>query len=588
MIRKLIRQMLTAQILSALTVSLCLLIDNIMIGRYLGTQGIAAYGLANPILLSLAAVASMLSAGVQVVCSASLGRGSQEEANRDYSSAVAAAAVFSLAMLAAVLLLKKPIALLLGAGKSEGLLRATEDYMAGFILGAPATMAALILVPFLTMAGKNRLLIAAVLVMTVTDVALDYLNVVVLKGGMFGMGLASSLSYYAAMLIGGSYFVSKKCVFRFSLKRVKADKIRALVKGGVPTVINTASVVVLVFVMNKLLLSANGEDHVAAFTVITTLGNAGNCVSTGIGGVALTMSGILYNEEDRKGLCQVLGMLLRRAVLLGAAAAALFILLAPQFIGLFMGDDGRGAHLAVFALRCYAPGVLFSCMTAALKNSYLGTGRAYTTEVISVFQNALFPILSALVLRFGIGMRAVWFYNAAGEFLALAGVVAWASLKGQRPALRPEDILLLPGSFGVPERDRMEADIRTMEDVVTVSRAAEDFCRSHGRDRKMGSRIALCIEEMGSNVIGHGFAPNGKNHLSIRLQYKDARWVLRLRDDCRAFDPVHYVPREGHAPCVGIRMVLNMADEVRYTYALDLNNLTVILKDREAPPAGAA
>ena len=123
---------------------------------------------------------------------------------------------------------------------------------------------------------------------------------------------------------------------------------------------------------------------------------------------------------------------------------------------------------------------------------------------------------------------------------------------------------------------------------LTVSRAAEDFCRSHGRDRKMGSRIALCIEEMGSNVIGHGFAPNGKNHLSIRLQYKDARWVLRLRDDCRAFDPVHYVPREGHAPCVGIRMVLNMADEVRYTYALDLNNLTVILKDREAPPAGAA
>ena len=51
MIRKLIRQMLAAQIFSALTVSLCLLIDNIMIGRFLGVPAIAAYGLANPILL---------------------------------------------------------------------------------------------------------------------------------------------------------------------------------------------------------------------------------------------------------------------------------------------------------------------------------------------------------------------------------------------------------------------------------------------------------------------------------------------------------------------------------------------------------
>ena len=51
MISKLVRQMLTAQTLSALTVSLCLLIDNIMIGRFLGDSALTAYGLANPVLL---------------------------------------------------------------------------------------------------------------------------------------------------------------------------------------------------------------------------------------------------------------------------------------------------------------------------------------------------------------------------------------------------------------------------------------------------------------------------------------------------------------------------------------------------------
>ena len=85
MIRKLIRQMLIAQILSALTVSLCLLIDNIIIGRFLGVESIAAYQLANPILLMMGALGSMLAAGVQVACSKSLGRGSQTETDSGYS-----------------------------------------------------------------------------------------------------------------------------------------------------------------------------------------------------------------------------------------------------------------------------------------------------------------------------------------------------------------------------------------------------------------------------------------------------------------------------------------------------------------------
>ena len=38
MIRKLVKQMLSAQIFSALTVSLCLLIDNIVIGSFLGEK----------------------------------------------------------------------------------------------------------------------------------------------------------------------------------------------------------------------------------------------------------------------------------------------------------------------------------------------------------------------------------------------------------------------------------------------------------------------------------------------------------------------------------------------------------------------
>ena len=119
MIRKLVRQMLLAQTFSALTVSLCLMIDSIMIGRFLGKTAIAAYGLANPVLLISGAIGSLLAAGIQVCCGRSIGLGSKEETDRAYSSAAALAAGISLVFMLLVLLLASPLSRLLGAAKSR-------------------------------------------------------------------------------------------------------------------------------------------------------------------------------------------------------------------------------------------------------------------------------------------------------------------------------------------------------------------------------------------------------------------------------------------------------------------------------------
>ena len=274
MIRRLLRQMLSAQIFSALTVSLCLLIDSIMISRFLGENAIAAYTLSNPVLLAIGAVGTLLAAGIQVVCSRALGRGSQDEANSGFSSAVAAAAAISAAFAALVILPAPFLARVLGAGSSGPLFENTRDYLIGFSIGAPGSMGALVLVPFLQMAGQSGLLIAAVGVMTVTDVALDLLNVLVFHGGMFGMGMASAVSYYAAMGISCFYFLSKKSIFRFSLRQVSLKKIAELFRSGFPACFNMGATVLLVFMMNRMLESMEGSGAVAAFTVIMTIGNS--------------------------------------------------------------------------------------------------------------------------------------------------------------------------------------------------------------------------------------------------------------------------------------------------------------------------
>ena len=95
----------------------------------------------------------------------------------------------------------------------------------------------------------------------------------------------------------------------------------------------------------------------------------------------------------------------------------------------------------------------------------------------------------------------------------------------------------------------------------------------------MASHLALCVEEMGGNIVTHGFGADGKNRLSIRLQCKKGYWTLRFRDDCMAFDPVHHVSEKGAQENLGIRLAMRMADEARYTYSMNLNHLTLVLKE---------
>ncbi len=589
MLKKLIRQMLTAQILSALTVTLCLLIDSIIICRYLGVQAMAAYGLANPILLIIGAFGSALSAGVQVVCSKSLGRGLQEETNQGYSTAIGMGTAFSIPFMLIVFALSVPISRVLGAD-SEALLVDTSSYIRGFIIAAPATLGALILVPFLQMAGKTTLLIISVGAMTVTDITLDILNVTVFHGGMFGMGLASSISYYVALLIAMVYFLSKKCFFKFSFKRINKAKMKELVTNSVPAIFSMAASVIMVFGMNRILMARGGSDAVAAFSVVTSLGNASNCITTGIGGVSLTLTGIFYNEEDKTGLRAMVKELSYQAVILGCAVGVLLVVIAPFAVSLFISEAGRPRGMAILGLRLYALGLIPSCLTGLIKNGYQSAGRERYTEVISSIQNAVFPLLFAVLLTINTHtkyMTGVWFFFGCAEITTLLLICLFVQKKSGKPAWDDLNCLLLPDSFSVDPKDMMEVDIRTIEQVEQASEAAYHFCMTQSGDRELSYKLALCVEEMASNVVLHGFTKdNSDHHLSIRLIHKDGRWILRFRDDCREFDPIHYVPKsDDSGKGLGIRLVMKLADDVRYTYSINLNNLMIMLKDKEVAAA---
>ncbi|MBQ3355680.1 MAG: MATE family efflux transporter [Oscillospiraceae bacterium] len=584
MIRKIFKQMLVAQILSAMTVMLCMLVDSLMIGRFLGVDSMTAYGLASPVLLIFAAFGSMLSAGVQVVSGKTMGSGDREATNACFSASVVISVVISLVGMLLVLIFINPICKLLGAGQptpDNTVFTLTRGYLRGFIVGAPAFILAQISVPFLQISGNRGRLTGAVIVMTISDILFDVLNVFVFKGGTLGMGLASSFSYVLAIVIGGSYFLKKDCMFKFRLRSVKPPLCGTLLRAGIPTVINQLSLVLLVFALNKILLEVGQNAAVAAYSVISTVGNICYCFGSGVASVALLLSSIFYSDEDKTSLRQLMKAMCRFSVVLVLGVTAAVLLAAPVLVWLFLRDDPGAGAMATTGLRLFSLSLLPCALNTCLKNYYQGVERTRFTEAISVMQNFTFTVLFAYLLSRFLKTTGVWLGFVCGETLTLLVIAVVVWIREKKIVFSADAFCFLPKNFGVPESDCLELSIKNMEEATAASQQSSAFCVNHGDNPRKAMLISLCVEEMVGNIILHGFTKDNREHsVELRILFKDQTRVIRIRDNCVNFDPLAYLElhkTDDPAAHIGIRMVMKTVKSATYVNSLGLNNLTLVL-----------
>ncbi len=575
--------MLVTQILSAMTVMLCMLVDSVMIGRFLGVDSMTAYGLANPVLLVFAAFGAMLSAGIQVMCGKTVGAGDLRGTDACFSVSAVLAVTVPVVGMALILIFLSPVCTLLGAGRpgpDNPVFDLTADYLRGFIVGAPAFITAQIMVPFLQISGNRLRLALAVVLMTVSDIAFDLLNVFVFRGGTLGMGLASSASYYLALAVGLAYFVKKDCMFRLDLKAVKGKLVARLMKDGVPTVINALAMVVLVFALNKILLSVGGNRAVASYSVISTVGNICYCFGSGVASVSLLLAAIFYSDEDRTAIYTLVRTQTFYAVVLDTALVVLVLLLAPVLVGLFL-EDATARAMTVHGLRLFSFSLLPCSLNTTFKNYYQGVDRVRFTELISLLQNVTFPVLAALLLSRLLGLNGVWLSFLAGEILTMSVICAVVWRKNGRPKVSAEVFALLPRLFGVKAGDMIEMTVRTPQEAEEASVKAAEFCKAHGESARNSMLLSLCVEEMVNNIVAHGFKADRTDQcVDIRILFKDGQRIIRIRDNCVNFDPVEYLKlHESDDPSahIGIRMVMKMVKSANYVNSLGLNNLTLVL-----------
>ncbi len=267
-INKLFRNSVISIILAAIATMIGIVIDGIIIGRFLGEDSMAAYGLVTPIINLSTAFSGILATGAQIICAQHLGAGDKKSARRAFSMCMIITVIVSAVMMAGVLIFRNDISVLLGAhGKSAHLLQPTADYLLGIVFSFPCVLFLFEFNSLMRLDGDANRVIVAVVVMTLLDIAGDLVNVLIVHGGMLGMGLTTSISYFAALVIMLLHFTKKDIIFRFSFKGLRMKDLGEIIATGSSSAVGSASSMLRNAALNQIMVAS-----VLSSTAVAALG----------------------------------------------------------------------------------------------------------------------------------------------------------------------------------------------------------------------------------------------------------------------------------------------------------------------------
>ncbi len=584
LLSKLFFTMLPVQILIFAMGSINTLVDGIMAARYIDATSVGVVGLYYSMVNLMNAVSNVLLGGTAVLCGRYMGKGDLKKTGGIFSLNLTVTFLVGVCLTALSFLIPGPIALLLGSSKE--LEAALIEYIMGYAFGILPMLLSQQIAAFLQMERQSRLGYIGIAGMIISNVGLDILLVGVLKMGIFGLALATSLSNLTYFLLLIPYYFTRKAQLKYKLKNALWSDLFQLVQIGFPGALLVFCLAVRGTLINRILLKYAGNDGLSAMSSFNMVIGFFIAFGLGNGAVVRMLISVFIGEENRSSMKKTLKIVFTKCLLLSFVITGIILAIAPVLTEVFFPDRTSNVyHLTyqLFIVYAFCIPMILICLVAS--NYLQALGKNIFVNIYSVFDGLLSMLIPAAILAPAMGAMGVWLANPIGIALTLLLVPVYAIIFWKRIPKNTDEWMFLKHDFGVPANDIMDIPIHSMEEVVQASRKIQDFCEAHGLSTNTSYYAALCLEEMAGNVIRHGFTADKKSHtLNVLTIFKNEDVTLRIKDDCIPFDPTEMAAILGSEKSfenIGIRMVFGLANDVNYQNLLGLNVLTVKIREKD-------
>ena len=579
MVTVLLFRLLPVQILIAAVGTVNSIVSGLFAGNFVGEAAMSAIALYGPIRLLMGALSVLLFGGSTILCGRYLGRNQQEKIQSLFSLdiflAAASGTVFCLVMI--VISSSDLSAFMI---QDDSVRVVFNQYLLGQAVGVLPFFLGRQLSVFLTMRNQINLTTIASLIMIAVNALLNLLFVAVLHWGAFGIALAFSLGNWAFFAVQALYLLRGKDALHFALRRVSWPDCGQIIKIGLPGAASTIYQSVLGIIVNGLITAYVGSAGLSAYAASDSVLSFFWSIPAGMLAVSRMLLSISIGEEDRQTLTNVMRNMFRCFAPLMCAVSVVIILLAEPLTQQFYRNPSAPVYMMTvraFQILPLSMPLSVICMHFVCYGQV--SDKQALIHILSVLDGVIcIAVFSALLIP-TLGMNGVYIANVLNGVVTLLTVFVYSVLKNRRIPRNTEDLMVIPDSFGVSEDDRMDLTVRSMDEVVLVSERVQQFCLEKGLDARRSALAGLAMEEMAGNVVRHGFQADRKKHsVDIRVVYKKSGVLLRIKDDCKPFDPGEWkkvTAPSDPASNIGIRLVFQIAESVEYQSVLGLNVLSI-------------
>ena len=422
--KKIFFHYLIPSICSTLVTSIYILVDTLIIGQGVGSEGISALNIFLPFYSLYMGIGLMFGIGGGILMSTEEGTGNIEK-SKGYlvTSAILVSIVAIILTIVSVFNLRE-ICFMLGA--NENSIDLVVEYGKYIVFATPIFICTNFLGPIVRNRKDPNLCMIGVILGSVINVVLDYIFVFPMNMGMKGAAIATVIGSLVTSLILFTHFIKKKNRIKISTKGLSFSMVNKIISCGSSSFLMEVASGFVIFIFNIQILKYIGDNGIVVYGIIS------NCILVGVAlfnGVAQASQPIIatnYGADKNKRVSNVLKYAMYTTIAIGILLFAIVFIFTKEVILVFVKADDTIINMGITAVRMYLSAFCLMNINILMCNYFQSVGKEKLSVTISIIRGFLLNIILVLAMPFIFGGESLWIVVPITEVITSIGICIYS------------------------------------------------------------------------------------------------------------------------------------------------------------------
>ena len=402
--------------ISAAFFSAYMVIDGVIVGRFLGSEALAAMGLVMPFVMMSFALADMIAIGSSVQISLRLGEGRLKEARELFSACLCLTVGVSFVL---GLLAYFGVELFLRFMDAPPAIKALcVEYSRVLALFMPIITLSYALDNYLRICEKGVYNMFVGIFIVVSNVCLMYLFVALLEFNLFGAALALCLGLSAGTILSLLPFFRENLVLKFCPPKLTFSRLGNILYNGSSEFLSNVSGSLFLIFANSTLLKLSGSLGVAAFSAILYIDGFIISFLMAFNSSLQPLLSYFFAQKNRTKIKLILRYLLYINAVFSLLVFVILALFREQISG-FFGKDAEFITFVSFALLLYNFNYLVAWFNVLVSAILTAFNKPTSSMILSLANSLIIPLFFLFLMSAYLGTKGVFLAPFFAELVIL-------------------------------------------------------------------------------------------------------------------------------------------------------------------------